>query len=51
MNEPHPGYINLESLHSFNYNTDLHLSYIRKYPMSNCTAHETESVLVFSVCF
>jgi len=34
INEPHPGYINLSSLHSFNYNTDLHLSHIR---MSPCT--------------
>lgn len=25
MNEPHPGYIGLPSLHAFNYNTDLHL--------------------------
>ncbi|KAF8237581.1 glycoside hydrolase family 5 protein [Tricholoma matsutake] len=25
LNEPHPGYINVQSLHSFNYNTDLHL--------------------------
>lgn len=25
LNEPHPGYIGLPSLHSFNYNTDLHL--------------------------
>lgn len=30
MNEIHPGYINLPSLHSFNYNTNLHLSHIRK---------------------
>ncbi|KAF7295947.1 Glycoside hydrolase [Mycena kentingensis (nom. inval.)] len=28
MNEPHRGYIELESLHKFDYNTDLHLSYI-----------------------
>ncbi|KAL7409574.1 glycoside hydrolase family 5 protein [Mrakia frigida] len=25
LNEPHPGYLALPSLHSFNYNTDLHL--------------------------
>lgn len=25
LNEPHPGYVSLPSLHSFNYNTDLHL--------------------------
>jgi hypothetical protein len=30
MNEPHPGYINVQSLHSFNYNTDLHLGPIRE---------------------
>ncbi|KAJ7059224.1 glycoside hydrolase [Mycena amicta] len=28
MNEPHRGYIELKSLHEFDYNTDLHLSYI-----------------------
>ncbi|KAH0831249.1 glycoside hydrolase family 5 protein [Lanmaoa asiatica] len=28
MNEPHRGYIDLPSLHKFNYNTDLHLSHV-----------------------
>ncbi|KAI6015142.1 glycoside hydrolase family 5 protein [Pisolithus orientalis] len=28
MNEPHRGYIDLPSLYQFNYNTDLHLSYV-----------------------
>ncbi|KAF7343271.1 Glycoside hydrolase family 5 protein [Mycena venus] len=28
MNEPHRGYIDLKSLHEFDYNTDLHLSYV-----------------------
>ncbi|KIM25743.1 glycoside hydrolase family 5 protein [Serendipita vermifera MAFF 305830] len=28
MNEPHRGYIDLPSLHGWDYNTDLHLSYI-----------------------
>ncbi|KII91594.1 glycoside hydrolase family 5 protein [Plicaturopsis crispa FD-325 SS-3] len=28
MNEPHRGYIELGSLHSFDYNTDLHLSHV-----------------------
>ncbi|KAG9226684.1 hypothetical protein CCMSSC00406_0006091 [Pleurotus cornucopiae] len=28
MNEPHRGYIELPSLHGFDYNTDLHLSYV-----------------------
>ncbi|KJA23943.1 glycoside hydrolase family 5 protein [Hypholoma sublateritium FD-334 SS-4] len=28
MNEPHRGYINVPSLHSFDYNTDLHLSHV-----------------------
>ena len=31
MNEPHRGYIDLPSLHKFDYNTDLHLSYVREY--------------------
>lgn len=30
MNEPHRGYIDLPSLHKFDYNTDLHLSHVRK---------------------
>ena len=29
-NEPHRGYIDLKSLHSFNYNVDLHLGHMRK---------------------
>jgi len=29
MNEPHRGYIDLPSLHEFDYSTDLHLSYVR----------------------
>ncbi|KAH8103836.1 glycoside hydrolase family 5 protein [Cristinia sonorae] len=28
MNEPHRGYIELQSMHRFDYNTDLHLGYI-----------------------
>lgn len=31
MNEPHRGYINLSSLHNFDYNTDLHLGNVRAY--------------------
>jgi len=31
LNEPHRGYIDLPSLHNWDYNTDLHLSYIRMY--------------------
>jgi hypothetical protein len=30
MNEPHRGYIQIPSLHAFDYNTDLHLSHVRK---------------------
>jgi hypothetical protein len=30
MNEPHRGYLEIPSLHSFDYNTDLHLSHVRK---------------------
>jgi hypothetical protein len=30
MNEPHRGYIDA-SLHTFDYNTDLHLSHVRAY--------------------
>ncbi|EJD01855.1 glycoside hydrolase family 5 protein [Fomitiporia mediterranea MF3/22] len=28
MNEPHRGYINVPSMHSFDYNTDLHLAHV-----------------------
>ncbi|KIJ91723.1 glycoside hydrolase family 5 protein [Laccaria amethystina LaAM-08-1] len=28
MNEPHRGYIQVPSLHAFDYNTDLHLSHV-----------------------
>ena len=31
MNEPHRGYIDLQSLHYFDYNTDLHLATIRAF--------------------
>lgn len=30
MNEPHRGYVELQSLHAFDYNTDLHLGHVRK---------------------
>ena len=30
MNEPHRGYIDLQSMHAFDYNTDLHLGAIRE---------------------
>jgi hypothetical protein len=33
MNEPHRGYIDLPSLHEFDYNTDLHLGNIRAYTL------------------
>jgi hypothetical protein len=35
MNEPHRGYIDA-SLHAFDYNTDLHLSHVRKYSYFLC---------------
>jgi hypothetical protein len=35
MNEPHRGYIDA-SLHAFDYNTDLHLSHVRKYSHLPC---------------
>ena len=31
MNEPHRGYIELPSMHAFDYNTDLHLAHVRTY--------------------
>jgi hypothetical protein len=31
MNEPHRGYIDLKSLHEFDYNTDLHLGVVREW--------------------
>lgn len=44
MNEPHRGYIDLPSLHKFDYNTDLHLSSVRAYYFR----HSTLSVLIRS---
>lgn len=35
MNEPHRGYINVPSLHAFDYNTDLHLSHVRELLLFN----------------
>ena len=32
MNEPHNGYVGEKSLHSFDYNVNLHLSYMREHP-------------------
>lgn len=29
MNEPHRGYIDLQNMHAFDYNTDLHLGPVR----------------------
>ena len=31
MNEPHRGYIELQSMHAFDYNTDLHLGHVREF--------------------
>jgi hypothetical protein len=36
MNEPHRGYIDLKSLHEFDYNTDLHLGVVREC-LSSCS--------------
>jgi len=49
MNEPHRGYIDLPSLHEFDYSTDLHLSHVRM-----CLRHHSAlSILtpVPSICF
>lgn len=32
MNEPHRGYIELQSFHRFDYNTDLHFKETRRLP-------------------
>lgn len=37
MNEPHRGYIDLPSLHKFDYNTDLHLGNVRAYSLPCCS--------------
>ncbi|KAJ3558217.1 hypothetical protein NM688_g1061 [Phlebia brevispora] len=34
MNEPHRGYIDLQSMHAFDYNTDLHLGHVREWLLS-----------------
>jgi hypothetical protein len=36
MNEPHRGYIDLKSLHEFDYNTDLHLGVVREWCLFSC---------------
>jgi hypothetical protein len=35
MNEPHRGYIDLQSMHAFDYNTDLHLGAVRECAIPN----------------
>ena len=30
MNEPHRGYVEIYSMHAFDYNTDLHLGHVRE---------------------
>ena len=39
MNEPHRGYIELQSMHAFDYNTDLHLGHVREYSLTTCLTH------------
>jgi hypothetical protein len=39
MNEPHRGYVDLPSLHGFDYNTDLHLGDVRAYTHPTTQAH------------
>ena len=31
MNEPHRGYIDIPSMYAWDYNTDLHLGYVRQW--------------------
>ncbi|KIJ89937.1 glycoside hydrolase family 5 protein [Laccaria amethystina LaAM-08-1] len=45
MNEPHRGYIQVPSLHAFNYNTNLHLSHVHK---SNRLATHASLNLLYS---
>jgi len=49
MNEPHRGYIDLKSLHEFDYNTDLHLSYVRTYSPSFSTSPILKRLRSFSI--
>ena len=53
INEPHPGYVGLISLNAFDYNTDLHLSHIRKLIASSLQT--IPGIFIFfqlcSICF
>jgi len=49
MNEPHRGYIDLPSLHKFDYKTDLHLSYVRT--CSQRHPPPPHSLSIPSICF
>ncbi|WRT70672.1 uncharacterized protein IL334_007670 [Kwoniella shivajii] len=53
MNEPHPGYIGLSSIHEWNYNTDLHLgtfpSPLQSFSMGS--GHPTSGVPVYTRTF
>lgn len=42
MNEPHRGYIDVPSLHEWDYNTDLHLAYVRTYSILSRADHVTK---------
>ncbi|ORY26618.1 putative cytoplasm protein, partial [Naematelia encephala] len=53
LNEPHPGYIGLPSIHEWNYNTDLHLgefpSPLQSFSMG--TGHPTPNVPIYIRAF
>ena len=55
INEPHPGYVGLPSLHGFDYNTDLHLSHIRELIGSNLQTipgiNDFFPKKLYSICF
>ena len=51
FNEPHWGYIGLQSLNSFDYNTELHLSHCRELIASKLQVSIFIYFQLYSICF
>src|ERR1700761_1756079 len=49
INEPHRGYIDLHSMHGFDYNTDLHLGPIRSSPLIFLSPSTNTNVYTYSL--
>jgi hypothetical protein len=49
LNEPHTGFINLPSMHSYNYNTDLHLGFVREHNLPSFLARPSQFAISFGL--